>query len=121
MKHQIQTAAIAFLIFLSTLCSAQHSKPYVGYIVTVTETRTNSNGVRIIRGYEEQLNFLFQCNANDVTCRALMIGRTYMLTNILEPGHYDCDNYTLRSEPFSPYDFADVCLDDVEASGTSRY
>ncbi len=103
---------------LTTIATAQtRKKPYEGYKVTVTETSVNPHKVRIIDGRQKlydgstgDLNFVFQCNADLYSCRALVVGRTYKLYS--GDGSYRCDDYTLASG--TNYDFAYVCLDDVQ-------
>ena len=85
MKHQIQTVAIAFLIFLSTLCNAQSKD-----IVVASSHLTGHYAM--VEALTQNARLLLSCDTDDRICKMPIAGDTgtwvvtvgpYAGTNIL--------------------------------------
>ena len=86
MKHRIQTVAIAFLIFLSTLCNAQSKDNIV-----VTSSRFTGH-YAMVEALTQNARLLLSCDTYDRICKMPIAGDTgtwvvtvgpYAGTNIL--------------------------------------
>ena len=96
--------AVILLLLLSSLllmAADEEKKPYANYLVTVTSSSVNGNGVRLIYGHGslngdakgKDFHFVFRCNDGDSHCSAPAIGQQYVLIGTDVP--YTCDDYIL--------------------------
>ena len=69
MSNKLQTAAVAFLIFLSTLCSAQVPK------ATVQESLLNNQGVIVVSiAFPNGRTLDLACNVGELACEMPLAG-----------------------------------------------
>ena len=87
MTNKLQTAAVAFLIFLSTLCSAQ-SDALRGTVFTASGSVSLKSTVIDVEKYQPVGHMMFGCSPNAASCYMPTAGETGYIVGTMSGGPY---------------------------------